>query len=556
MMNKYSPYNIYKTFQEKPQFLLLLATLFFYYLISQVFIKQSHFLDDLLYDSWARTISPSGLLFPHHPAFHLLQFCLWKILNLFLPSLTPFQVVQQMNLLIGSASGFLVFLIVWVGERKFYAAYSAMFLFILPFTSWFFFMGGEPYTIGIFFSLLLYYYLLVIIPKREYLRDYIFLGLLSAIMILLHNLTICAFLAAVSYLLVRVIRKKSRLSWLLFMVGTTWVLVTLFYLSAAALLGKLSSATELWQWLTLYGQTGKFGSLTLLSIPSSLIGLGRALHFGSYIRNFVFFGVFTWFTPIFLALFLIVVLCAIYLTVQVVQWLAKLKHWKNDEKLFLLVSVLVLSIILNILWQPTDPDFWEFALAPFVILSGLMLANLKSRWRLWLIYGLAVVLFLINFSGEIYPHSRFAEHPPDRVGFAQTLLKMGVENRDVVLTGVIYIGEEVLYQSNFQILPDYLYLDTLISDQSSWEENIPYIEEHFQRTWIEGGQVFVTEDLISQYNLNSVLYFTIRKSSYHVEPFLLEYGPFLKDTGYSFWLYGKDTKIFKLDLDRYYTGDG
>jgi len=543
-----------KTALDRLQVILLATALLVYYTLSQIFLKQSHLMDDLLYDIGIRRLYPETLLFPHHPAFHLLQLALWKPLSLLLPALTPYQVAQQMNLLLGTACGLLIFIIVWKWTARFYSACCAMLLFLLPYTSWFFFMGGEPYTIGIFFTLLLYYYLLFILPAREGIGDYLFLGLLSATMLLLHNFTFPAFLAAVIYMLVQISRKKTTYWRLLCLVGSTIAILALFYLSAGVFLGQLSSSAQLFRWLTFYGQMGIWGKLTPLTISHSLLGLWRALYFGSYVRDFLAFRVFNWFTPIFIALFIAIAGGFIYLAILIARKLADAKLWRAQATILLPLAALFLFTALIVFWNPPDPDFWDFALAPFAILSGVALAELSPGLGRRLAYVLIGALFVANFTGEIYPHSRFAQHQPPTVDLAHTLLQMGVENRDMLITGLLGADWELFYQSDLKTIPYSIGLEIMFDEENSWEENSAYLEQYLHQTWLEGGKVWVTEDEITQYN--PVVDYPFRHHSYHIEPFLAKYGAFLSDSGYSFWWHGQKNRIFQLDVEQYFGNKG
>lgn len=534
----------------KKRTILLISTLVAYYLISQLFLRQYHFRDDLLYDIWARNLWKEALLFPHHPAFHLLQLSLWKVFGLFIPHLTPYQVAQQLNLLVGTASGLLVFIIVWKANRRFAGAYPAMLLFLFPFTAWFFFMGGEPYTIGVAFSLLGYYYLLEILPWRERFYDYLFLGVVFALMVLLHNFTFPAFVAALIYLVVRIIRKKSRLSHLLLMVGTTGFLLFGSYLLAGSVLGQLSSLSDFWHWLTFYGQMGVWGKPTLLTIPHTLVGLLRALYFGSYVRDFLTYRVFEWYSPIFLAFFVAIGLGTVFLVVLVVRGFLRSRIWREDKP-FLLVSALVLFSGLATWWRPIDVDFWVFALAPFTIFVGDMLSTHKRSFGRRLTYGLIAVIFLANFSGEVYPNSRFGRHSPPQKELASALLEIGVRDGDTIFTGAWGADLEVLYLTDLKVNPFSLPMDAMIDFEKSWEENAVYIEQYFRRAWLSGRRVFITEDQITQYN--PIIFYPLKYHNIYIEPFLVKYGAYISDTGYTFWFKGRETKIYCLDLEGYFS---
>jgi len=533
--------------------LLLIFTLLAYYLLSQLFMRQFHFLDELLYDFWTRNPCAEELSsFPHHPAFHLLQLSMWKVFGLFIPHLTPSQVAKQMNLLVGTASGLLVFIIVWKANRRFAGAYPAMLLFLFPYTTWLFFMGGEPHILGVAFSLLTYYYLLEILPWRERFYDYLFLGVVFALMVLLHNFTFPAFVAALIYLVVRIIRKKSRLSHLLLMVGTSASLLLGFYLFFGAVLGKLSSPNDFWYWLTFYGQKGAWGKPTLLTIPHTFVGLWRALYFGSHVRDFLAYRVFEWYSPVFLALFIAVALGTIFLVVQVISGFFQFRMWRQDRP-FLLVGALVLFTGFTIWWAPRNMDFWVFALAPFTILAGDMLSTHKRSFGRRLTYGLIAVIFLANFSGEVYPNSRFGRHSPPQKELANALLEMGVEDGDVIVTTVEMVDEEVLYLTDLKIDPFSLPMDAMIDFEKSWEENAVYIEQYFRRAWLAGRRVFITEDQITQYN--PIIFYPLKYHNIFIEPFLVKYGAYISDTGYTFWFKGRETKIYCLDLEGYFSGN-
>jgi hypothetical protein len=532
------------------QIALLSTSLLAYYLLSQIFLKQSHFMDDIFYDIGIRRLYPDTLLFPHHPAFHLLQIALWKPISLLFPALTPYDVTQQVNLLLGIACGLLIFIIVWKWTAKFCAAFSAMLLFLLPYASWFFFMGGEPYTAGIFFTLLLYYYILFILPVRERTSSYIFLGLLSAMMILLHNFTAPALAAAVIYLLRQSSRKKTSYWRPLCLLGTAIAVLALFYISAGAFLGQLSSPAQFFRWLTFYAQMGIWGKLTPLTVSHSLLGLWRALYFGSYVRDFLAFRVFQWFTPLFLALFAAIAGGFIYLAVLIARKFSDAGLWRANPGMLLLLTSLFISTAMIIVWNPPDPDFWEFALAPFAILCGLAIAQLTPGLGRRLVYGLIGALLVANFAGEIYPNSRFAGYQPATVDLAQALLQGGAESRDVLISGLQGADWEMCYQTGGKTVPRWLSLEIMFNEQGSWEGSSAYLEECLRQVWLEGGKVWVTEDEITLYD--PIVDYPFRHHSYHLEPFLAQYGTFLNDTGYTFWLHGQKTRIFQLDVEQYF----
>jgi len=547
-MNLERPAIIYERLERKRLFLLM-ATLALYYIISQLFIRQFHFVDDLLYDVWVRRLWEESILFPHHPAFHLIQLALWKIFGSLIPQLTPYHVAQQLNLLVGVASGLLVFLIVWHRNRNFAGAYVGMLFLLFSYVGWFFFMGGEPYSIGMVFALLGCYYLLVVIPKREANYDYIVLGLIFALMTLLHNFAFPVILPVTVYLLVRAKRRGGGLKGLFITLSATFSLLAGFYLFTAWHLGELSSWGKFWYWLTYYSQVGIWGRPNWLSIPHSIVGLLRALYFGSYVRDFIAYRNYTWYSPLFLSLFLIIGVLTAYIIIISGRHILNKKLW-SQERSFLIVGALVIFSGMTIWWYPIVVDFWIFPLAFFAVIVGDVFSRLERFWLKFPFYIYIFLLFFANFTGEIYPNSPFAKHPSPQRELAYALIKLGVADDDLIYTGLEAVDYEIAYITEMEIEPTSFPLDTVIVEGADWEENNSFIEFQLKGRWQKRQRVFITEDQITPYE--PIIFYLMKAHNHYVKDFLDTYGQYLHGSGYTFWQDGEEDEIFIIDLEGYF----
>ncbi len=389
-----------------------------------------------------------SLLNPHHLLYNVIGYLVFQFCHLIGISIRAVYLLQIINSLVGALGIYFLYrgfleLFRWkrteLTETKLKLGAFLLSL-LIAFTAgyWFYSIETEVYIFAMFFVILGFFILTKSLTKNQLTsRTLITLGIIIAFACLFHQ-THIFFLPAAIILLS--FQEKSFWKRKLFYLLVPFItIVGLAYLIGAYLTGHLKSFDAFYSWITLYAHGGVWGHLKVLNIPASVSGLTRAFVLSSVIKDLVISK--------FLNFNIVILLLAtmIFFLLLFINFVKLLLGFPAYFKIYYRLIIFYICWIIPYAifafwWEPYNQEFWIPVLVPVVgllsipyMMSHSPLSGKASGRRfveLSIIFSV-IVLFVINFSGEIFPHSRIKNN--ERYQLCLKLKEAGIDSNDLVI---------------------------------------------------------------------------------------------------------------------------
>jgi hypothetical protein len=389
-----------------------------------------------------------ALLNPHHLLFNVVGYFAFHLCRFMGISTRAVYLLQLMNSVLGAAGIYILYyaflaLLGWKGwdsraaHTRFFASLLSL---LIAFTAgyWLYAVEAEVYIPAVFFIILAFFILAKsIAANRLSSSTLVSLGILIAFACLFHQ-THIFFVPAVLILL----SMQNSSFWkgkVLYLLVPLFAIVCFSYLIAGYLTGHLESAGAFYSWITLYAHGGVWGHLRILNIPSSFVGLTRVFVLPGAIKNLVLskyldlnvalllMGSIVFFSMLFINLF---------------RFLLGFPSYIKAHRALVVFYLLWIApyALFAFWWEPYNQEFWIPVLVPAVGILSIpyigdheRLLGKHSGWtylKLTIIFP-AILLFLINFTGEILPNCRIKNN--ERYQLCLKLKELDIGADDLVI---------------------------------------------------------------------------------------------------------------------------